>query len=59
MRDQYTLCHDCDSLAQCFDREVSQGELREHYQCDSCGCYYIVSYLLRDREVMLPDEVQS
>jgi len=58
MKDQYTLCHDCDRLAQCFDHEVCQGELREHYHCDNCGCYYIVSYLLREREVMTLDEVE-
>jgi len=44
MTNWHVECVQCGNVVQCFECETFRTERREHYQCDSCGCYWYTVY---------------
>jgi hypothetical protein len=57
MMHEFTTCPECCREAERTEREQPAGERIDHYQCPECGCYYTVSFRVRDPELKIWEEV--
>jgi hypothetical protein len=57
MMHEFTTCPECCREAERTEREQPAGERIDHYQCPHCGCYYTVSFQVRDPELKIWEEV--
>jgi len=56
MTNWHTMCVQCDDVVQCFECETHRTERIEHYQCDSCGCYWYTGYDVTEADTTVVQE---